>query len=156
MQFAPANLIPVSYVQPALIPFEQGCATAGQIQAIEHAIGQMEQIEEIVEHHFAPGIYMRKLTIPKGATIVGKRHSDLHGCIVAKGHLLVASEHGNRELFAGDVFVSQPGVKRVGHALEETVFINVHANPDNERDLKKLEARYITPEAISFKKEVLT
>ena len=132
--------------------------TRAQIKAYERAIvEQLEPVEAPVDHHFIPGVYVRRMTLPAGAAISGKIHDTLHMCIVAKGHILVASEEGTRELFAGDVFVSRPGVKRIGYAIEETVFINVHTNKDDDTDLALLESKLIVPEALEYTKvEVLT
>lgn len=131
--------------------------TRSQIKAYERAIiEQLEPVEAPLEHHFIPGVYLRKMTLPAGAAISGKLHTTLHLCIVAKGHILVASEEGTRELFAGDVFVSKPGVKRIGYALEETVFINIHMNQDDEKDVAVLEEKFTAPEALEYTKvEVL-
>jgi len=132
--------------------------TRAQIKSLENAIlRELEPVEEVLEHHFIPGVYCRKLTLPAGAVIVGKIHQDLHMCIVAKGRIMVASEEGSKELVAGDVFVSRPGVKRAGYAIEETVFINIHTNKEDDKDLAVLESKLIVPEALEYTKaEVLT
>lgn len=134
--------------------------TRSQVKAYERAIiEQLEPVDAPLEHHFIPGVYVRKMTLPAGAAIAGKIHDTLHMCIVAKGRILVASEEGTRELVAGDVFVSRPGVKRVGYAVEETVFINVHTNREDDTDLAVLESKLIVPEALEYtprKVEVLT
>jgi quercetin dioxygenase-like cupin family protein len=132
--------------------------TRDQIKALERAIiTELEPVDTPLEHHFIPGVYIRKLTLPAGTVLTGKVHSTIHGCIVAKGRILVASEEGGtKELVAGDVFVSHPGVKRAGYAIEDTVFINVHANAEETRDLEVLEAQLIAPEALEYTKvEVL-
>ena len=59
-----------------------------------------------------------------------------------------------RKFEAGDVFISEPGAKRAGYAIEDTVFINVHANPDDCQDMAVLESRLITPETIGYEEQV--
>ncbi len=127
--------------------------TRQQLKGIEHAIAtELEPIDMPLQHAFIPGVYARSLTIPQGGVLVGKVHSTVHICIVAKGRILVATEGqaGKVELVAGDMFVSEPGAKRVGYAIEETVFINVHSNEDNDTDLGVLESKLITPELIGY------
>lgn len=111
-----------------------------------------------LEHFFISGIYMRKLTIAAGTVLVGKTHATEHLVVVASGRILVYGEEcGTKELVAGQCFVSGPGSKRAGYALEDTVFINIHSNPTDEKDLDALEAINIVPEAIGYdKKEVLS
>ena len=46
------------------------------------------------------------------------------------------SEDGIEELVAPAIIISQPGTKRAIHALEDTVWTNIHAT--NETDLDKL------------------
>jgi hypothetical protein len=39
--------------------------------------------------------------------------------------------------------VSESGTRKAAIAIEDVTWINVHSNPDNERDLGLLEDRYI-------------
>jgi quercetin dioxygenase-like cupin family protein len=117
-------------------------------------IDELELLDLEVEHVFVPGWYIRKLHIPAGCVLTGKIHATEHICAVEKGRILVRTvgEEGVKQLVAGDRFVSQPGVKRVGYALEDTVFVNEHVNNDDTRDLALLESRLIIPEAIGYEK----
>jgi hypothetical protein len=58
---------------------------------------------------------------------------------------LVLTEKGERVLEAPHIVVSPPGTKRVGLALTDTLWVNIH--PTNERDLAKIEDQFIEPEA---------
>ena len=142
-------MLPAHRSVPQALP----AVTRDQLKRLEVAIStQLQPVDAPLQHDFIPGVYCRKLTIPAGAVLVGKIHKDLHLCIVAKGRIMVASEQGTKELVAGDVFVSEPGVKRAGYAIEETVFINIHTNESNDTDLKVLENKLIVPEAIGYTK----
>lgn len=90
-----------------------------------------------LEHLFIPGAYARALTIPAGTLLVGKIHK--HACFnfVMRGEITVLTEAGTKTLKAGDFFRSEPGVKRVGLAHSDTVWVNVH--PTEETDLDALE-----------------
>jgi hypothetical protein len=85
-----------------------------------------EQYDLPLEHFFLPGVYVRALHIPCGVVLTGKIHN--HECIniVAKGRLAVASVEGEKILVAGDIFKSEPGVKRAGFALEDTLYVTIH------------------------------
>lgn len=109
-----------------------------RVERLEASIEQMPQVECPVEHFFAPGIYARVMTIPAGVTLTGAAHKTEHLNIVLRGHIAATTLEDVRELKGGAIFVSQPGTKRAGVAVEETVWITVHANPGDERDLDKL------------------
>lgn len=96
------------------------------------------------KHYFAPGIYMREITIPKDSTLTGKIHKTEHMCILSKGDVSVFTDQGIKRLKASSVVHSMPGMKRVMYAHEESVWINVHHNPDNIKDLEEIEKHYVT------------
>lgn len=119
---------------------EASAEARAKIMKLEAVMLQMpNQIEIETTHYFAPGVYMRQIFIPKGAVVTGKIHKTEHLNILSQGRLQVWTEDGMKELTASTVIKSQPGIKRVGHALEDTVWITVHHNPSNESDVLKLE-----------------
>lgn len=105
-------------------------------------------------HHFAPGVYLRYLTVPAGMLIVGKTHRHAHPMMVLSGRAVVLSEEGRVDVGAGYSYVSKPGAKRVVLALENTEFLTIHQNPDDGQDLTVIEAYVIDSEAdmLSFGK----
>lgn len=114
-----------------------------KVLRLEEALRQYPQLPEDVHHHFAPGIYMRELRIPKGAVLTGKIHRTEHLNILAQGDISVLTEHGVKRLKAPCVVKSSPGIKRAGYTHEDTVWICVHAT--TETDLVKLEEQLIAP-----------
>lgn len=109
--------------------------------AMRHEIDSGALVENTktmpLDHLFIPGAYARALTIPAGTLLVGKIHK--HACFnfVMRGEIAVLTETGSKTFAAGDFFRSEPGVKRVGLALTDTVWVNVH--PTEETDLDALE-----------------
>jgi len=100
-----------------------------------------------VVHHFSPGAYAREMSIPAGLVIVGKIHRHAHLNIISKGVLEVFTEAGgNVRLEAPCTFVSEPGIKRVIYACEDSVWTSVHVT--NKTDLAEIEAEVIIPEEI--------
>jgi len=105
------------------------------------------------KHYFAPGIYMREIFIPKGVTLTGKIHKTEHMCVLSQGKVRVWNGDGTKTLIASSVVPSSPGVKRAIHAIEDSVWINVHHNPENIRDLEQIEKYYVSnslPEFLEF------
>ena len=95
-------------------------------------------------HKFAPGVYVREIFIPKGACVVGKIHKHEHPNFLMSGEVLVVTEaEGRQHLKAPLSMISKAGTKRIVFALEDTVWITVHAT--EETDLKKIEDYVIAP-----------
>jgi hypothetical protein len=90
-------------------------------------------------HHFGPGVYMREALIPKGMVVTGRIHKTEHLNILSQGKITVWTENGMRTLTASTVLRSLPGIKRVGYAHEDSVWITVHPNVSEERDIEKIE-----------------
>lgn len=97
------------------------------------------QIEIKTTHHFAPGVYMREIFIPKGTTLTGKIHKTEHLNILSRGDISVWTEDGMKRVTASTVIKSQPGIKRVGYAHDDSVWITVHPNVSEETDVDKIE-----------------
>jgi hypothetical protein len=132
---------------PACVPTgDTPPATRGQILRLQQAM--LPHACEMFPHvdHFAPGLYLREFRMPPNSLVVGKTHLHAHPMLVTKGRAVVVSEFGREEVEAGYISISQPGAKRVVLALEETVFVTVHANPDDCRDMDVIETRTIRPE----------
>lgn len=97
-----------------------------------------------VVHHFGPGIYIREVTLPAGALVVGKTHRHAHMNLMLRGKLELHDEVTGaiRVLEAPQMFVSPPG-RKVAHIIETVVWHNVYAT--EERDLERLEAWLFEP-----------
>lgn len=105
----------------------------------------MPQVDAPITHHFADGIYGREMFLPAGATIVGKKHRFATLNILAQGEIAVTNADGAvRVLKAPAVFVSPPMGQKVGHALTDVVWINVH--PTRLQDVAAIESKFIVPE----------
>ena len=120
--------------------------TREQIVQLQNSMAPMACVPPEPIHMFAPGMYLRELTVPAGMLVVGKIHKHSHFLVVLSGRAQVVSEFGREEMTAGHVSVSQAGVKRVVLALEDTRFLTVHANAEGSQDLAVIEAEHIEPE----------
>ena len=92
-------------------------------------------------HHFGPGTYCREALIPKEMVVTGRIHKTGHLNMLVQGKLTVWTEEGMKTLTAPAVITSQPGIKRVGYTHEDSIWITIHSNPSDERDIQAVEAR---------------
>lgn len=117
--------------------------TREEIERLEAQMRTMEQIPIEPVHHFADGLYAREILIRAGTILTGKVHSTEHLNIVSQGRIAVWTEDGMKIVAAPCTMISRPGTKRVGFALEDTVWTTIHANPKNLNDLAALELALI-------------
>ena len=103
-----------------------------------------ELIDVPVEHHFAPGVYMRQMNAKAGTLVVSKMHRTEHMNILLTGSLTVATEDGIELLKAPLVIKSMPGTKRIGYFHEDSSWITVH--PTRTTDLDLIEQQVIVPD----------
>lgn len=102
-----------------------------------------------IDHFFMDGVYVREMKMYKGTAVVGAIHKHLHMCFLLKGHLTVASKIGVREYIAPCFIIAEPGEKRVLYSHEDSLWYNVHKNPDGLqiKDIIELEKQII---AVSY------
>lgn len=106
-----------------------------RVERLEDVLSKYPQAECPTRHHFAPGVYMREMTIPKDVTATGAVHKTEHLTVVV-GHCVLTTDEGPREFMGYHVIHSKPGAKRAIYAIEETIVTTVH--PTEETDLDKL------------------
>lgn len=102
-------------------------------------------IDSLTTHRFADGLYSRQLLIPAGHCAVGKIHKREHFTFILSGTVVVLTDEGPVEMSAPQVIVTKPGTKRAVYAVTDSVWVTVHVNPENERDMDKLEHFHIAP-----------
>ncbi len=124
--------------------------TREQIVQLQEAMLPIQCPQPEPTHFFAPGMYLRELTVPAGMLLVGKIHKHTHFLVVTKGKAEVISEFGRSIVEPGHISVSQAGVKRVVLALEDTQFITIHLNSTDTQDLAVVEAEHIEPEVLGI------
>jgi hypothetical protein len=110
-----------------------------------------------VNHYFSPGVYVREVKMPKGSLIMGHHHLHTHLNSVITGSFLFCGDDGSTSrVDAPKVFVAPPGLK-ILYILEDCIFQNIYANPEDEQDIDKLEDKYCykTDEFRAFENEQL-
>jgi hypothetical protein len=97
-----------------------------------------------LKHTFADGVYIRQMDMQAGSVVIGAIHNHLHAWFLLTGSLAVVTEDTTEEFISPCYVLATPGSKRVIYALEDSIFVNVHKNPDNIKDIKKLEDEIVS------------
>jgi quercetin dioxygenase-like cupin family protein len=112
-------------------------------------VGNTEELP--LTHSFSDGIYTREIFIKKGLFAIGKIHKSDHTFFLMRGKLLLCTEEGVKEIEAPYYGNASAGTKRVAIALEDTVFVNVHPNPNNIKEIEKLEDIFVVSSYEEYK-----
>ena len=97
-----------------------------------------------LKHTFADGIYIRQMDMKTGSAVIGAIHNHLHAWFLLTGRLVVATEDLIEEYVAPCYVLATPGSKRVIYAVEDSIFVNVHKNPNNIKDIEELEKEIVS------------
>lgn len=96
-----------------------------------------------LKHTFADNIYVRQMSMQQNSFLVGAIHKHEHVWFLLSGHITVVTEDSVEEFIAPCYTVSKPGSKRVIFANVDSVFVNVHKNPDNTQDIDTLDKQIV-------------
>ena len=117
---------------------EIAMAQREKVCRLEKALAEFPPVVFPVRDMFAPGVYLRELTLPANAVAVGAIHKTEHFSIISKGSIRVETDEGLVQFDAPHTFISKPGAKRAVYALTETIWTTVHANPTDTQDLEEI------------------
>jgi len=106
--------------------------TMPEILRIEQELLKMPQVELPIEHYQIDGVYARSMFIPAGTILTGKIHNFESIAILAKGRIRITNGTDSYIISEGHIMVDQPGVKRLGYAETDVVFITVHRTDNTE------------------------
>jgi hypothetical protein len=102
-----------------------------------------QEAEDRTKHYHCEGTYLRSYHMAKGETCTGEIHRFACINILLQGKVLVVQSDGQYEMEAPHIYISEPGEKKALHALEDTIFCNVHATEETDQD--KLRAHFTVP-----------
>ncbi len=94
-----------------------------------------------LEHSFADGLYIRKLTVPANTLTVTKIHAVNHAFFLQKGTISVLTEEGVKKFTAPYQGITLKGTKRIIYHHDEVIFSTVHST--KETDISKIEVEVI-------------
>lgn len=92
-----------------------------------------------LKHTFTDGIYIRQMSMKKDSFVIGKIHKHNHVWFLLSGEISVADENNTVDHIAPCYVEAPSGSKRMIYAHEDSVWVNIHANPTNTQDLEELE-----------------
>ena len=94
-----------------------------------------------ISHNFSDQLYMRTMQMKAGSVVISAIHETDHFWFLMTGRILVNTGGDLVEHIAPCFEHSIKGAKRIIHCLEDCVFINVHKNPSNTKDLSEIEKK---------------
>lgn len=103
------------------------------IDEMEYAMAQHEPFECPIVHRFAPGLYIREMTLPAGVLTTSMEHKTAHAFVVSKGKIEVISENEGAVIYEAPYCgITQPGTRRMAYAVEETVWTTFHVTEETD------------------------
>lgn len=115
------------------------------VDRLEVAISDLPPIECTLVHRFTPGLYIRELTMPKGALITSQIHNTCHPFTISQGIAQVSIDGQDWEQFeAPYTGITKPGTRRVLLILEKCIWTTFHPLPhitgeENEYNPEQIE-----------------
>ena len=103
-----------------------------------------------LKHTFTDGIYIRQMSMKKDSFVIGKIHKHNHVWFLLTGEISVADENNTVDHIAPCYVEAPAGSKRMIYAHEDSVWVNIHANPTNTQDLQELEELIIAKDYEEF------
>lgn len=87
---------------------------------------------------------MRQVFLPAGSQATGRIHKRPCLNVLLQGEIEVITDQGVKLMVAPQVFESPAGVKRAVRAVTDTLWLTVHANPDNVEHDSDTMAHHLT------------
>lgn len=114
---------------------------------------KLPAIEAPLIHTFTKGMYKRRIFLKAGSIIITKIHDTQHPYVILCGDGEVSTDGVNFEHYEGPCEgVTEPGTQRFIIVNTDTIWITFHPNPEDEKDLLKIEERimrkYVIPQEL--------
>jgi hypothetical protein len=116
-----------------------------QIEQLEDAMLEHPQVFIPVVHRFAPGLYIREITVPADTVMTGRVHRHEHFSAMVSGEMSTLVDGNIQRISGYRPFIAPPGTKRVGYTHTPVVWLTCHHNPKNLRDIEQIEAMLCEP-----------
>ena len=115
------------------------CAKLGQEGVYGDGEDLVNNEEFPIEHDFSDQLYMRKMKMKAGSMVISAIHHTEHFWFLMYGRILVATDGETVEHIAPCYSLSIKGAKRLIMCLEDCLFINIHKNPTNTKNIEEVE-----------------
>ena len=97
-----------------------------------------------LKHSFPDQIYIRQMEMKKGTMVIGAIHNHKHVWFLLTGHLTISSNKDVQDYEAPCYVVSEAGTQRAIYANEDSIFVNIHKNPENIENIDELEKEIVS------------
>tara|TARA_E500000331_G_scaffold205474_1_gene197106 strand:- start:785 stop:1219 length:435 start_codon:yes stop_codon:yes gene_type:complete len=97
-----------------------------------------------LKHSFADQIYIRQMEMKKGTMVIGAIHNHKHVWFLLTGHLTISNNKDVQDYEAPCYVVSEAGTQRAIYANEDSIFVNIHKNPENIENIDELEKEIVS------------
>jgi hypothetical protein len=118
-----------------------------KVMHLQEMLNKVPQVDCPIKHYFAPGVFAREITIPKGTCLIGAVHKTDNLAILSSGRLLIVVDTGTMEMSAPYVINVKAGQKNAAVALETSTWTNFFPNPENETDIDVFIERFTESKA---------
>ncbi len=122
--------------------FKSNIYTLQKEMAERIASGDLKEVETLLTHTFAPGVYVRTAYLKAGSIVVGKIHKHAHANILSQGDVTVITESQGQQRLTGFMpMVSEAGTKRAVYTHADAIWTTIHLT--NSTDLAEIEKELI-------------
>ena len=97
-----------------------------------------------LKHSFADQLYIRQMEMKKGTLVIGAVHNHKHVWFLLTGHLTISDNKEVQDYQAPCYVISDAGTQRAIYANENSIFVNIHKNPSNTKNIEELEKEIVS------------
>lgn len=113
------------------------------LEKFEEFLFSLDQLDVPTFHYFDDGIYIREIHAKADTVLIGHMHTRSCLNIMSKGKVLTIVNGEVAEFKANCTVRSGALTRKASIVVEDMVWSTIHANPDNETDIAKLEERHL-------------
>ena len=97
-----------------------------------------------LKHTFGDSTYARQMSMHRDSWCIGKIHKQDHILFLLKGKITVVTDGEIVDHEAPCYTTAKSGAKRLIYAHEDSIFVTIHKNPDNIKNISDLEDYIVT------------
>ena len=97
-----------------------------------------------LKHTFGDSTYARQMSMHRDSWCIGKIHKQDHIWFLLKGKITVVTDGEIVDHEAPCYTTAKSGAKRLIYAHEDSIFVTIHKNPDNIKNISDLEDYIVT------------
>ena len=106
-----------------------------------------------ITNNFSDGLYMRQMKMKADTIVISAIHHTNHFWFLLSGKVIVEADDEIVEHIAPCWSYSIKGTKRLIKCIEDCVWINVIANPEDTNDMQKIENNFFSATLKEYNKK---